>query len=77
MALAEPIGAGKSVRFYADLLLSNTLSSATKNGLQDRINEQLEPAFVNVGDELVVNIRAIGINNEEAQMQTVVQVTGV
>jgi flagellin-like protein len=77
MALTEPIGAGKSVRFYADLLLSNTLSSATKSGLETRINEQLAPTFVNVGDELVVNIRTIGINNEEAQMQTVVQVTGV
>lgn len=76
-ALTEPIGAGKSMRFYADLILSNTLSSATKDGLKLRTNEQLLPAFVSVGDELVVNIRTIGINNEEAQIQTVVQVTGV
>ncbi|MGH9876334.1 MAG: archaellin/type IV pilin N-terminal domain-containing protein [Nitrososphaerales archaeon] len=77
MRLNSPIGAGQSMRFYADLIMSNTLDTSTKDGLGLRVNEQLAPVTINVGDELVVNIRVIGINNEEAQIQTVVQVTGV
>ena len=76
-AITTPIGPGQSVRFYADLLLSNTLSSTTLAGLNARVNEQLQPAYVSAGDELVVNIRVITVDGEEAQMQTMVKVTGV
>jgi len=72
-----PITPGQSMRFYADLLLSNTLSSSTLTGLNARVNEQLQPVSVNVGDELVVNIRVVTVDGEEAQMQTSVKVTGV
>jgi len=75
-AITSPIGPGQSMRFYADLLLQNTLSSTTKTGLDTRISEQLQSVFVNVGDELVVNIRVVGVDGEEAQMQSVVKVTG-
>lgn len=76
-ALASPIGPGQSMRFYADLLLKDTLSSTTQTGLDIRVSEQLKPTFVTVGDELVVNIKVVTVDGEEAQMQTVVKVTGV
>jgi len=78
MKLSAPIAPGQSFRFYADLLLENpnSLSIDTRNILIGYTAGQLLPTSVNVGDEIVVNIKAVGTNNEEAQLQAVVKVTG-
>jgi len=78
MILSAPIAPGQSMRFYADLLLTSpaSLSSDTRTILNGYTAAQLLPAAVSVGDELTVNIKAVGINGEETQTQSVVQVTG-
>jgi hypothetical protein len=78
MKLAAPIGAGESFRFYADILLEEpqSLSSDTENVLTGYTAGQLVPVTVNVGDSLVVNIKAVGVNGEETQSQAIVRITG-
>lgn len=74
--LSEPIAPGQSMRLYADLILGNTLNLHSSTGLDKRTTESVHPVAVRVGDELTVNIKAVGVNGEEAQTQTVVKVIG-
>jgi flagellin-like protein len=74
----SPIAPGESMRFYADLILEKTIDATSiselSTGNLSRID--LIPTFVDVGDEIAVNIRAVGTDGQEAQFQTVVIVHG-
>lgn len=81
-----PIAPGESMRFYADMLMNlpssvsaskTTLDSTTQTTLDGLTALQVKPAFVDSGDELVVNIKVVDLEGAEAQMQTIVRITGV
>lgn len=82
--LKEPVAPGQTMRFYADILLPNQLRT-TEDTPQEILgitgtgnNPAGNPITgLNVGDELVVNVKAITVDGQEVQMQSVVRLIGV
>lgn len=82
--LKEPVAPGQTMRFYADILLPNQLRTTedTPQEILGVVGTGNNPAgnpitTLNVGDELVVNVKAITMDGQEVQMQSVVRLIGV
>jgi len=82
--LKEPVAPGQTMRFYADILLPGHLrtSEDTPQEILGVVGTGNNPAgnpitSLNVGDELVVNVKAITVDGQEVQMQSVVRLIGV
>jgi|GEM_PF-5037270 len=85
--LSAPIAPGQSIRVYADVLLPNQLRTTedTPSEILGTLSGTLgvgnNPAGspiidLNVGDELTFNVKAVTVDGQEVQMQSVIRLVG-
>lgn len=74
--LSGPIEPGQTIRVYADMLLPGQIKS-TDIPASPGNNPMLNPIVdLRLGDELTVNVKAVTVDGQEVQAQTVVRLIG-
>jgi hypothetical protein len=82
LKIAQPVAPGQTIRLYADLLLPGHLLASQDTpleilGVTPGNNPAGNPITdLHVGDELAVNIRAVTMDGQEVQTQTVARIIG-
>jgi len=85
--LSQPIAPGQTIRVYADMLLPNQLRTTEDapseilvnlSGTLGTGNNPMGNPIIdlNLGDELVVNVKAVTVDGQEVQTQSVVRLIG-